>query len=166
MNKYLFLDIDGVLNSTRFMKSNIAAIQAADTETAHALAWLDPVCVALLNRIVAETGCKVILSSSWRNIYRLKALSFYLGLRGGTFTLFGRTPYGVDTENGGTCWDRGAEIRYWLEANAEHPCVFAILDDDRFDIVDYFPAQFVNTCGLTGITEADAIKVISILNSE
>jgi hypothetical protein len=166
MNKYLFLDIDGVLNSVRYMTATTDAILKAETKDDQALSWLDPEAIALVNRIVNETGCEVILSSSWRIVHRMSEVTEYLAKKGAAFTLSGRTPHGVVTEDGNTCWHRGAEIRYWLEANAKHPFVFAILDDDRFDIIDYFPVQFVNTHGDSGITEADALKVISILNSE
>jgi len=52
--KVLFLDIDGVVNNEHTRK------KFGDFIT------LDPARVALVQRIVRNTGCEIVLSSSWR----------------------------------------------------------------------------------------------------
>ena len=80
--KYLFLDIDGVLNSTRscFVKigPNLATSEAV-RELAQripgglpygvtfALKCVDPICVELVNRLLKESEATLVLSSSHRS---------------------------------------------------------------------------------------------------
>ena len=52
--KVLFLDIDGVVNNEYTRR------KFGDFIT------LDPARVALVQRIVRNTGCEIVLSSSWR----------------------------------------------------------------------------------------------------
>ncbi len=52
--KVLFLDIDGVVNNKR-TKKNFEGFTA-----------IDPAMAALVQRIVQNTGCEIVLSSSWR----------------------------------------------------------------------------------------------------
>jgi hypothetical protein len=52
--KVLFLDIDGVVNNKR-TKENFEGFMA-----------IDPAMAALVQRIVQNTGCEIVLSSSWR----------------------------------------------------------------------------------------------------
>ena len=52
--KVLFLDIDGVVNNKRTEKS-FGGFMA-----------IDPAMAALVQRIVRNTGCEIVLSSSWR----------------------------------------------------------------------------------------------------
>ena len=58
-DKVLFLDIDGVLNSSKFFDS-------LNDEDA---SWkeIDEEAVKMLQRIKEETDCKVVMTSSWRN---------------------------------------------------------------------------------------------------
>ena len=77
--KVLFLDIDGVLNSENWfayriycVKNNMVNIlmnfvDTDDRNIKHKLTMLDDRAIANLNRIIEETGCKVVLSSSWRS---------------------------------------------------------------------------------------------------
>ena len=69
----IFLDVDGVLNSLRWfhsadyhaLKENYAA---SNTDTAVVL-WrthFDPAQVAMLKKILDETGARIVLSSTWR----------------------------------------------------------------------------------------------------
>lgn len=53
MARYLFLDVDGVLN-TRQSRLN------------HGSNWMDPDLVSNLDRIVAQTGCWIVVHSGWR----------------------------------------------------------------------------------------------------
>ena len=76
--KVLFLDIDGVLNSQNWFgyrlycsKNNIYDrilnfTDINDDYINHMLSMIDDRAIVNLNRIIEETGCKVVLSSSWR----------------------------------------------------------------------------------------------------
>ena len=145
MLKYLFLDIDGVLNCST-TKNRIVP--------GGAIIGVDPYKVLLLNRIIEATGAKIVLSSSWRHY---PSLEEHLS----EFTI----PYIAKTGDS-PCRTRGCEIRDWLEKN--HPtrkerdelrC--AILDDDT----DFLYGQALfKTSWKEGLTEQIAGRVIKYLN--
>ena len=70
MNKYLFLDIDGVLNHDKWFDS--------EHYKKHQENWkksmFDPECVARVNRILEVTGARLVVSSSWRTMGDLKEI--------------------------------------------------------------------------------------------
>ena len=64
--KIIFLDVDGVLNSDKYInytsKKNIDGIKAD----------IDVKTIELLKKALDITGAKIVLSSSWKNISRVK----------------------------------------------------------------------------------------------
>ena len=64
MNKIVFLDIDGVLNSELHYVEK-SQQQLAD-EIGYPLSEISRSAVSLLNQIVEKTGAKVVISSTWR----------------------------------------------------------------------------------------------------
>lgn len=69
INKYLFLDVDGVLNSDEWYH------EEWNKDHVYPQGDFDPKCVEIVNRIVKETGCKVVVSSSWRAEANLQSIS-------------------------------------------------------------------------------------------
>lgn len=138
--KVLFLDIDGVVNS----KQTLAKPHKS-------LLGIDPELAFKVGKIILDTGCEVVLSSSWRHfpegIDEVKAMVYP--------TLYGMTP----SVEGGS---RGQEIKLWL---ADHPEVthYAILDDES-DFDDDQP--LFKTSWETGLTDEIAKEVTDYLNSE
>jgi len=134
--KVLFLDIDGVVNSRD------------STNFKDSLWPLDPYKAFLVGKIQLETGCKVVLSSSWRHH------------PDGVREVEKRIVRIIDTTP--TLLDkRGQEVSAWL---SEHPEVtrYAILDDDS----DFFEDQpLFKTTFESGLTDEIAESVIEHLNS-
>lgn len=141
--KVLFLDIDGVCNSGQWAK--------AGNDMWHGT---DPKAVALVRRIIKETDCKVVLSSTWR-LYPearevvardvCKFIDCTVDLQAGAKR--GYVP-------------RGEEVYEWLGRHTGIEC-YAILDDDS----DFLPYQpLFKTKFETGLTEAIAQDVINHLN--
>lgn len=132
--KILFLDIDGVVNSH-------------STTNFKDLYPLDPYMAFLVGRIQLETGCKVVLSSSWR--HHPEAMK-HVSQR--VVELLDKTP----RSNNGF---RGDEINAWLK---EHPEVekYAILDDDS----DFYETQpLFQTTFENGLTDEIAEQVTEYL---
>jgi hypothetical protein len=133
--RVLFLDIDGVLNK---VDTNHCVTPTAQEPLPIPI---EPDCMTRLNRLIAETGCKIVISSSWRNFARWQDLGPALNRHGLVGEVIGETPYLVNDAQWLERWrardgapftyermERGWEIREWLAA---HPEVthFVILDD-------------------------------------
>ena len=74
----LFLDIDGVLNSFEFAMSSEGKRESLlpDAEC------LDPKAVAVLQTILEQTKCLVVISSTWRLHYNAQEIANLLVHRG------------------------------------------------------------------------------------
>ena len=171
MKKVIFLDIDGVLNSSRTLHEDIS---------------LEDDLILNLKELVDKTKAKIILSSSWRlSTEAIATLMDKLDKFG--LIISGMTCDGVDLD-----WlekyefdvtkkyldtkfdydenrqikithERGAEIFKWLCHHDD--CAYVILDDNIEDIKPYFNEPIiVKTSYKTGLTKEDVKKAIQILN--
>jgi hypothetical protein len=141
MQAVIFLDIDGVLNSFRWLERAEAAstpvgpataeriaraagyLHIPPAELARDLQRLDPDAVARLARLVRDTDSSVVVSSSWR------AVIDYQGLEE-VFARLTNWPRGTlrdQTPMLDMLFGRGREIDAWLEANPRER--YVILDD-------------------------------------
>ncbi len=158
--KILVLDIDGVANSAH---SRFAAHQIKVGDWGTHRAWI-PEAVEQLKRIIAETGCKLVISSDWRLPKNIAALkegfeAFNLPAWIGTTPEFGL--------NNRTACIRGLEIEHWLkEAKERGETIeaFAILDDHNWMTVEQ-QRNFVQTDDNIGLLKIEADEVIRILNN-
>ena len=157
---YLFLDIDGVLNTGRF---NNYLVENGLCETDADGCFFDPEAVKNLQTIIEETYAKIIITSSWRLDGDMQALWRNRNLAG---EVIGVTPTIEKEKAIGKIkiryGHRGMEVDKWLQDNAAAPYKYVILDDED----DYLPSQFdhlVLTDPMTGITKDVADKVISLL---
>jgi hypothetical protein len=154
--KIIFLDFDGVITipSSRW----------------HLKASL----IRNVRRIVDETGAKIVVSSSWRHGFpepsaeatarqmadRPKRCPRNAMLNWLSDNLYDCTPYFPDEKYSGQ--GRGGEIQTWLD---RHPDVenYVILDDDG-DMLDSQLYHFVQTNYEDGLTEAETVRAIKVLN--
>lgn len=142
--KYLFLDIDGVLNN-----------KSTNFKTDH---WpLDRYCAFLVGKIQLETDCQVILSSSWRHHPE------------GISTVEKHVVPILD-KTGSCCTGiRGAEIYRWISDNVpwdeRKEMRYAILDDEG-DMLLWQKDNFFKTSFEHGLTDEVAAAVIAHLNAE
>ena len=121
--KVLFLDFDGVLNSSR----TCAAFDGYPFDLERDFSQFDHVAIALIQKVCEKTDCKVVVSSTWRLGTPAKLMIEKLKL-----PIIGRTPttpeLGLPMSSG-----RGNEIEAWLETHPE-VTTYAIVDDESFDI--------------------------------
>ena len=175
--KVLFLDIDGVLNSQNWfgymhycIKNDMYNrvmnfVETPDEYTEYKLTMLDDRAIANLNRIVEETGCKIVLSSSWRCLWNPKEndkILEALKLKGFKYDFYGMTPRIPQKDFG---QERGIEIQTWMDKGSENNEIqsFVILDDDN----DMLPEQmnnFILVNNQYGLSDIDVFKAIEILN--
>ena len=148
-SKLIFLDVDGVLNSTKF------AIKMLEEDNARIYAedMLDPHALRLLKRLVDETGALLILSSSWRKIPESRRnLERQL------------EQYGMYIAESTPCTygKRGDDITAWFNMiPAAKRCRYVILDDDS-DMTVHMK-HLVQTRFDTGLTREHVDKAIKIL---
>jgi hypothetical protein len=148
--RILFLDIDGVLNSSFYLHGKPRKTWPFE--------HIDPAAVQLLNKVVRETDCKIVISSSWRIILPYWVLRMVLACRGFEFAshIIDQTPrHGFD--------NRGMEIQAWLN---KRPDVsrFVIVDDDM-DMAHLMP-KLVKTSWHSGLTIRGAELIIKGLTSD
>ena len=149
--KVIFLDFDGVLNSSNYLLGREGSGVV-----------IDPSRMALLKQIVDATGAKLVLSTSWREHWSkntaecndtgvlINDIFSKFGLR-----LLDKTP----TLRTAREW----EIKSWLDG---HPEVenYVVLDD-RLMHAPFLEEHFVKTSfHFDGLDETDAQKAIDILN--
>lgn len=152
--KVLFLDIDGVVNSAEYFRETDFTVEP-ETYLEYYYRKIDPQLVARLNRILSETGAKVVISSSWRVMHSKEDILFMLQQRGFAGDI-------IDVTLRLTQDTRGDEIRIWLENTRENIESFVILDDDS-DMAN-LGQYHVHTTWEKGLQDEHVEKAVSILN--
>lgn len=160
--KIIFLDIDGVLNSTTYFMSNKDELKKkTDYKPSYDL---DPNAINLLNNLIAETGAKVVVSSTWRSGKEKEELQSILEEKGFKGEVIDKTPYG--------CYMcvRGNEIYRWLCDNEKiigkrvsDYDEYVILDDDS-DMLYWQRNNFILVDGWVGLTPNICYRARKILN--
>lgn len=167
--KIIFLDIDGVLNSEtsciESMKYEKHECDELGRDMPHIMH------IKWLNKIIEETGAKVVLSSAWRSSFSYLGIWRLLWSVGFKGTVIGKTPY-LDSY-------RGTEIKCWLEEHKskiikhkdsswvlykEPVESFVILDDDS-DMED-LSDNLVQTESRKGLLRKHYKLAVKILNKE
>lgn len=141
--KYLFLDVDEVLQSARTRSAY------SHTRQGNLHDMLDPVALSFIQG-QHQQGVEIVLSSVWR--MQKQEL----------FAKLAPFPFKVTPCLGKT---RGHEVEFWLEHNAIKDYLYAIVDDSQ----DFFQSQqdsLVLVNGLEGLLYADFTKICNLLNTE
>lgn len=158
--KVIFLDIDGVLNYTKWYvdERNPGNINGEEGE-------IDPLCIERVVRICNETNAKVVISSDWRlswcgTIFRLSRMGLPEDL------ILDKTPEFIwlKSINPNIDCSRGSEIQAWLDEHKE--CTNYVILDDRTDFSDKQNPHFVHINSYIGLTDKDTDLAINILNRE
>lgn len=149
--KVLFLDVDGVLNHRACFKPSRGG------------APLCPDAVQRLQHLVRRTGCKVVLSSTWRVLEHHTAKLRADGGFPEPHDDWRTVDNPVAMQNGIIVdpYHRGGEIAEWL---SRHPEVtrYAIVDDDGDMLPDQRP-HFVQTSFETGLLDEHCERLAQIL---
>lgn len=159
--KVLFLDIDGVLNGHEKLESGYCGIRSD--------------CVGRLNQILdAVPDCKLVISSAWRYmtyrgdmtlagfeylllVHGIKAYQRVAGVTDADPVAVEPCHFDAETwKANGIRWRAGQIADYIARCGVG---TYAVLDDLPLDI-----DRFVRTDGAVGLMEADANKVIALLD--
>lgn len=175
VDKIVFLDIDGVLNSQQWAGKHYKMLKEGIVpEGVNDLC--DPEATDRLISVLKETGAKIVLSSSWRSNTVQDTIEDFSTFRHKPFHKL--VPYiiGVTPRFRERLY-RGTEIAKWLEMpmqqridwklilkDIEIPYnrKYVIVDDDE-DMLDNQIPYFVHTDWITGLTEENIKQIKKIL---
>jgi len=164
--KVIFLDFDGVLNSSKWFAANKQRITESTSLLTRGRAELDPESIQRVLSIIAATGAAVVISSSWRNLHTMAEISEMLPELAVHFV--DKTPdlNKIDSDRDIGCW-RGHEIAFWIqefEKKNGQLDSFLILDDDS-DMLPHQKTNFVQTNWEVGILDTHVEQAIKILGA-
>lgn len=160
--RIIFLDIDGVLNSTMWM-SSCARNDIDDVQTL----MVDPVCVSLICQLCEDLDAKIVITSSWRTgslQSTMQELQHYKALTPLLRHVIGETPYRDRTAQSDNV-HRGIEIKYWIESFEEDIDEYVIIDDDTDFLNGQLP-YLVNVNPTYGFTIVDAMEVVRLFGGD
>ena len=167
MNKYLFLDFDGVLNTEFYQDLLLSQGKQWQDEQG---AFFDPEAVKQLERIIDATQASIVIESSWKYL-GLKAMQDMWAARHLPGRVIDITPScasdiwlqaaGLNDNDLAHC--KGIEIASWLFDHATQDFKYVIIDDE-YVILDSQLPHFIMTNPFDGITEDEANRAIALLN--
>ena len=152
MNKIIFLDFDGVLNTEHYQ--GLLQYQNSPWQDEYG-AFFDPKAVKQLKRIIDATDADIVVESSWKYL-GLDAMKELWEVRNLPGTIIDITPSLLGK-------NKGVEIASWLSKYAKQDIRYVIIDDE-YVILDSQLPHFILTNPYEGITEEQANRAISILN--
>lgn len=179
MEKTIFLDFDGVLNSNDWYVRRKDHYDMDAHETQYPFYEFDPEAINRLNAIIELTNAKVVVSSSWRHGRSVEELQMILDTVGFVGEVIDKTVHfgGID----GYTIPRGCEIEHWLKKKGfqrinwsiekqqmyidKSPVKNYIILDDDSDMLYTQKEHFIHTSWKSGLTDELMHKSIEILNS-
>lgn len=144
----IFLDVDGVLNSSRTRVAFNGVGNAGDTKNWHKV---DDVTVRMIRTVSRKANAPIVLSSVWRKLVDIQQFSAYYDLN-----VIDRTK----AING----FRGEEIQEWLSRHL-HVKNYAIIDDSN-DMFENQMNHFVQTNGDEGFSYKNFLQLCKIFKLE
>lgn len=136
MIRFIFTDIDGVLNPNFSKKWNKKSI-------------------ANYNNICTELSLTPVLTSTWRTNHTLERMNEIFAEQGVTHTIYAFTPV-IDKG------ERGQEILDFLKVNECDD--YCVIDDKSYDLQRFVPDNFVKVTGYRGLDEVNVNEIREIFN--
>lgn len=169
MNKVIFLDFDGVLNTENYQAK---LRQEGKPQWDNFGQIFDPEAVENLKMILDTVPeALIVINSSWK-LEGMDAVNAMWKARHLPGKIHSATPDYVpdiscidleDYDNIAMLAGKGNEVKQWLEQNAPKGCTYVILDD----MPDFLPEQeehMICTDPRVGITMENAMEAIGLLN--
>lgn len=132
-SRYVFLDIDGVLNA----ESDYVSPEGKRIRGPHCGCYngIGSGHLRELAKLIAATGAEIVLVSSWKDLAERNPCKIYMKRRFSRFGIRIADDTCEDETALGSFDLRGAAVKRWLIRNGADPktAKFAILDDELFD---------------------------------
>ena len=158
--KIIFLDFDGVLNNPHTFDLEHGRMMhrtpPGETPTLNMRNLIDPDMLRRILMVIAETGARVVISSTWRKFLMIPPDDKILSDTGLDIALHHDWRTG-EHANG----HRGCEIAEWLNNHPETE-KYIIIDDDSDMLEEQIPYH-VHTNMQLGFTAHDAKKAVALL---
>lgn len=154
LDKFIFLDIDGVLNSEEYFIKREKPHKKNKMDN-HLIYDLDESKIHMLNEIIDRTNVTIVLSSSWR-IFGLEKVNQALKFKG----LKQEINFSTTKEH----MDRGQQIKRFI---TKHNFVkdFIVLDDETCDIENYIDKERIfKTSWKTGLQQYHVESICDYFN--
>lgn len=163
-NVVIFLDIDGVLVTSRTFCANMDSVHQ-----------FDPIGCGMIRRLCEEFSAKIVISSTWRFCSDIKQHHtagaedsiknrLYFNLLNGKLLEFVHDDWKtIDIHRFNAGKVRGDEIAEWLSRHSE-VTNYVIVDDDLDMLGDQLD-HFVHTKGVDGISYENYHSLKTILSS-
>lgn len=162
-NKYIFLDIDGVLSTDKeFMMSVVNFHKKKPYARELRIPYpFNNDCVKIFNEILEKTNSNIILTSTWRIIWDLDELDKIFKFNGVNKSPIDKTEQIKRKMSSSLSDDRQWEIKKYIE---NHNITKWVAIDD-YNLKDLSP-NFVQTNDIEGLKEKGIKKkIINLLNS-
>ena len=153
--KLIFLDFDGVLNSSNYFEE---WVKQNEGRRGGLIDQLDPAMVERLNKIVEATKSLIVISSTWRILHTIGELKEILTSFGFKYSdrIIARTPQSFSGH-------RGREISIWLEEDQSQLTDNFIILDDGSDM-EPFMDHLIQTSWDKGMQDNHVEEAIRRLN--
>lgn len=154
----IFLDIDGVLNTERYI---VYQVDNKITNGYDAQFNFDPKAMSNLREIVTKSNAKIVISSTWRMNRDYKNDQYWNAI----FDNFSKyhIPAEIIDSTPILHTERGNEIKKWLQDNKNLNIEnFVILDDDS-DMCEFTKTNLAKCSWKDGLSESAKIKALQIL---
>lgn len=169
MDKYLFVDFDGVLNTGSYRCRLVSEGKEVKDQFGP---LFDPNAVEKLRTIIQHTGAKIIISSSWKE-FGSDFLHELWTKRNMPETIYSIIPSLILTNyidhNTGKSfripeiYSKGLEINAWLDTYATGNYRYCIIDDENY-FLPYQLEHLVQVNEEKGLTKGVASIIIEKLN--
>lgn len=155
---YIFLDIDGVLNTYRHLLR-----QKEITGESSIHNWCPEACENLLE-LLREYDVRIVISSNWKDQHKLEEIREFFDKNGiPSAYILDVTPSEVEEHEAAEY--RGIEIRKWLKQNASGDTSYLIIDDES-TILTAQKDHFVRVNPEEGLASGEAVaKARKILSN-
>lgn len=171
--RVIFLDVDGVLNSRGWTERRGPVTRQMPLEQRRTASF-DPLAIARINRLVAQSGARIVLSSQWRRrgVEAMRDVLARAGLEG---HILDRTPLPTEHDlelfrrlHGSerpdrpepSIWPRGYEIQQWLDA---HEGITGIVLVDDSSSMRHLAAWQVRTSMDDGLLDVHVEQALAVL---
>ena len=152
MDKFIFLDFDGVLNTEQNRAER--ALTGKDMSDEFGPLF-SPKSVSCLGEIIERTNAQIVVSSSWSKLYDLDEIRQMWALRGLPGKIYGNL---ADYPEGKS---RGEAIAHFMKYYGDTPYIIL---DDKDDFLTEQKENFIRVNPVTGISKKDAELAIAKLN--